>query len=187
MQTSRIQFYLAARVFARVAFFTGIIAVMNAVGSLSISPKPLLNASIAVVFGAIFIFCIYMIKVKKAVLILSAEGITAGADAKSVIPWENIRAIQSAEIQRQKLLCLAIDRKVMEGLHRSSFLEKRRRWIVSRLQLVPTSETDYLFAAISNLTESPDTVEKIVTHLHALTPQERIAELSRLQNEQARR
>jgi hypothetical protein len=85
------------------------------------------------------------------------------------------------------LLCLTIDRKVLEGIKYSSFFEKRRRWIVSRLQLVPTSEVDYLFAAISNLTQSPDTIEKIAIHLHSLTPRERIAELSRLQNEQARR
>jgi ABC-type uncharacterized transport system permease subunit len=98
MQTNQIQFYLSTRVFGRTAFFTGIIAVMNAVASISISPKPILSASIAIVFGAIFIFCIYMIRVKKAVLILSAKGIIAGSDSKSVIPWESISEIKSAEI-----------------------------------------------------------------------------------------
>jgi hypothetical protein len=187
MPINQIQFYLRKQIFVRGVFIAGLITLVNAYVFYNDTHFSWLRVTLIGVFGAITIFFIYRAVSKKAVLIFSADGIFSSTASKSVIPWQSIREIKTVEIQRQKLLCLTVGHTVLERTHNTPFLEKRRRWMVSRLQLIPAGETDYLFAAISNLTEAPEMIEKRALHLHSLTSEMRAEQLQRWQNEQARR
>jgi hypothetical protein len=180
MPDSQLEYFLSTRIFGRAAFVTGIIALLTGVAAVITPQASLFYKIVPVVFSIIFLFSIYMLLRKKPILVVTESGITSSTASKSEIPWENIRALQVVEIRKQQLLCITVDRTVINQLLLTPFLEKRRQWIISTLGLAVYENTDYVFAAIGNLSAPPQQIIATIKNLAQLNKVERVRNLKAL-------
>ncbi|MCU0434863.1 MAG: hypothetical protein MUC87_15515 [Bacteroidia bacterium] len=180
MPGNQLVYNLSTRIFGRAAFVTGVISVLSGAAAVITPQASLFYIIVPVVFSVIFLFSIYMLLRKKPILVLTESGITSSTASKSEIPWENIRAIQVVEIRKQQLLCITVDSAVINRLSLTPFLEKRRQWIISTLGLTLHQNSDYVFAAISNLSASPEQITATIKNLAQLSRDERVRNLKAL-------
>ncbi|MCA6363788.1 MAG: hypothetical protein IM638_12180 [Bacteroidetes bacterium] len=180
MPSVKIIYHLSTRIFGRLALITGLITAIQLYTQFTkpdLSPYLLI---LPVLFGLIFLYSIFQLLRKKPVLTLTETGITSATSSASEIGWETIRAIEVIQFQNQKLLALRVEKTAMQAIATTRFLEKRRQWMISKTGLMAYPDTDYLFAAISNLSRPAPEIAQLVTQLAEMDAAGRVAQLNAL-------